>query len=84
MTHYAKIPYSSELLHSLKTSPELFEAELRLLAAVKLYELNKLSTGQAATLAGISRVDFLLALNNFGISPIGIDPDALESDLTNA
>ncbi len=42
------IPYSDELLLSLKKSPAEFEAEARLLLAVKLFELNQVSTGVAA------------------------------------
>jgi predicted HTH domain antitoxin len=40
-----------------------FAHELRLLAAVKLYELGRLSSGRAAGLADMPRVEFLLTLN---------------------
>jgi hypothetical protein len=43
-------------LISLKTDREAFSKELPLLAAVKLFELGRLSSGRAAQLAGISRV----------------------------
>ncbi len=78
------IPYSEDLLLSLKESPEEFEAEARLLLAVKLYELGRISTGTAAQLAGIGRVEFMFALNRFGLSPIGLDPGELAEDLANA
>jgi predicted HTH domain antitoxin len=67
--HALNIPYSDDLLLSLKESPEEFEAEARLLLAVKLYELGRLSTGRAAGLAGMDRVEFLFALRRFGVSP---------------
>lgn len=35
--------------------------------AVKLFELGRLTSGQAANLAGISRVTFLLQCHNFGV-----------------
>ena len=57
---------------------------MRLLLAVKLYELNKISTGMAARLAGISRVAFMLELSRFDLSPMGLDADELVSDLNNA
>jgi predicted HTH domain antitoxin len=78
------IPFSEDLLLSLKETPEEFEAEARLLLAVKLYELGRVSTGRAAELAGMSRVEFMFALDRFGLSPIGVEPDELASDLANA
>ena len=51
-----------ELLVALKVTPEQCGVELRLAAAVKLYELGRLSSGAAAKLAGIPRVVFLSKL----------------------
>ena len=45
-----------------KTDEAAFARELRILAAVKLYELGRLSSGRAAELAGVPRVEFLLTL----------------------
>jgi predicted HTH domain antitoxin len=78
------IPYSDDLLLSLKTTPERFEAEARLLLAIKLYELGRITTGTAAQIAGIGRVDFVFELGKHGLSPISVDPDELEFDLANA
>ncbi len=82
--HKLTIPYSEDLLLSLKESPAEFEAEARLLLAVKLYELGRVSTGRAAELAGMSRVAFIFALDRFGLSPIGVDPDELAEDMAHA
>lgn len=78
------ILYPEELLLSLKKSPEEFEAEARLLLAVKLYELGQISTGMAARLTGMDRIAFMFELGRFGLSPIGVDPDELAEDLANA
>lgn len=83
-TRVLTISYPEQLLLSLKESPEEFEAEARLLLAVKLYELGRISTGLAAKLAGISRVEFIFALDRFGLSPIGMEPEELADDLANA
>ena len=83
-TKVITIPYPEELLLSLKESPADFEAEARLLLAVKLYELGRVSTVMAARLAGMSRVAFIFALNRFGLSPLGLEPGELAGDLASA
>ena len=79
-----KIPYSSEILWALQQEPEEFEAEARLLLALKLYETGKLSSGLAAKLAGVPRVTFFFLLGQHGLSPFGEEPEELERDLENA
>ena len=78
------IPYSDDLLLSMKQSPQEFEAEARLLLSVKLYEMDRISTGAAAKLAGVSRVAFMFELARFGLSPMGQDAGELAEDLANA
>ena len=78
------IPYSEDLLLSMKQSPQEFESEARLLLAVKLYEMDRISTGTAAELAGMSRVAFMFELSRFGLSPMGQDLGELAEDLANA
>ncbi len=78
------ITYPDELLLSLKETPSEFENEARLLLAVKLYELGRVSTGMAAQLAGISRIAFIFSLERFGLSAIGTEVDEIEQDFLNA
>ena len=82
--HQLTIPYSEDLLLSLKSTPESFEAEARLLLATKLYELGRVTTGVGARLAGMDRVSFMFELHRFGLSPIGVEPDELAEDVANA
>jgi len=55
-----------------------------MLAAVKPYELGKLSSGRAAQLAGVTRVEFLLALGRYRAPPFALDADALVAAVANA
>ena len=48
--------YSDEVLLALGCSPEQFNEEAKLLVAIKLYELGRLSSGAAAKLADIPKL----------------------------
>jgi len=50
-----------------KVDEAAFAREIRVLAAVKLYELGRLSSGRAAELAGMPRVEFLLTLGRYRV-----------------
>ncbi len=58
--------------------------EVLLAAAVKLYELGRLSSGAAATLAGIPRVVFLSKLAEYGVDTFRLTEAELAEDLANA
>ncbi len=61
-----------------KADEASFARELLMLAAVKLYELGHLSSGRAAELAGISRVEFLLSLGRYKVFPFDAELRDLE------
>jgi predicted HTH domain antitoxin len=79
-----RIEIPEETLISLKTDVESFAQDLKLLAAVKLFELGRLSSGWAAQLAGMTRVEFLLALRRYRVSPFQTTPKELGQDVLNA
>lgn len=62
-------------------SPEAFEAEARMAMAVKLYELGRVTSGQAALLAGIPRAAFLLNCQRFGIASVEWDQAELDAEI---
>lgn len=76
------IPDESAL--ALKLTPDAMAAELRLAAAVKLYEVGRLSSGAAATLAGISRPLFLTKLADYGVATFRMTAGELAEDLARA
>jgi predicted HTH domain antitoxin len=69
---------------AMQSTPEEFAAEAKMAMAVKLYELKRLSSGMAATLVGMDRVDFLLELHRYGVAVIDMDEAELASDVANA
>ena len=69
---------------ALGESPDEFVSEMRIAAAVKWYELGKLSQGKAAEVAGLSRSAFIDALSRFRVSPIQINADELQKELIDA
>ena len=76
-----EIPYGEELLVATgQTSSEL-EPELRFLLAAKLYELGRVSAGQAGKLAGMSRLHFLAELGRRGFTVVHLDPDQADVEL---
>ena len=68
------------VLQAENSEVDAFARELCLLAAVKLYELGRLSSGRAAELAGMSRVEFLMNLGRYKVFPLEAELQDLESD----
>ncbi len=79
-----EIPYPEELPETLGKSPEAFEQELRFLVAAKLYELGRISSGRAAELAGLERVEFLNNLGRYHISIFNYPLEELDREIQEA
>jgi predicted HTH domain antitoxin len=69
-----------EVLLALKVSAEEAGPTLRMMAAVKLYELGKLSSGAAARLADIPRPLFLSRLADYGVATFDLTEEQLSRE----
>ena len=78
-TSVATLPENFELAVAL-TREELTE-QVRLMAALKMFELGKLSSGKAAELAGLSRVAFIEACGRYRVSVFNYSPEEFEKEL---
>lgn len=61
--------------------PEVSEEEVRFLLALKLYEIGRLSLGQAAKLAGYSKRTFIELLGKHGIPVVSYSPEELREEV---
>ena len=69
MSQVVEIELPDELPAALQRDAAELGGELRLTAAVKWYEMGRLSQGKAAEVAGLSRSAFISELARFGVSP---------------
>jgi len=79
-----KIKYPGEFLFSIKESKEEFENEAKMLLVGKLFKMKKISSGMAAKLLGMNRVQFLFSLGKYSIPVFDLTEDELERDIHNA
>ncbi|NCO37848.1 MAG: hypothetical protein COZ06_24960 [Armatimonadetes bacterium CG_4_10_14_3_um_filter_66_18] len=77
-TRQVTIDVPEQVFLAEKTDERSFARELRYLAAVKLYELGRLSSGRAADLAGVPRVQFLMELGRYQVFPFAAELRELE------
>ena len=66
---------------ALRTTPDEFVRELRLAAAVKWYETERLSQAKAAEVAGVSRREFIDALARYKVPVFQTTVQELEDEV---
>ena len=80
-TEELTIRYPAGLERAVHLTKAEMEQHLRLMAALKMFELGKLSSGKAAELAGMSRVEFFEACGRYRVSLFNYTDDEIETEL---
>ena len=70
-----------EVFSALKKSPDEFVQELRLAAAIHWYQRGTVSQEKAASIAGLDRTDFLMALTREGVEAFTVDFSDLKQEI---
>ena len=73
----------AEIRKILNRTPEEMSRDMRVYAALMLFRLGKLSSGAAATMAGVPRVLFLDLCADCGIPVSQITPEELRREAAN-
>ena len=80
-TEELKIKYPSGFEHAVHLKKEEMEQHIRLMAALKMFELGKVSSGKAAELAGMSRVEFIETCGRYHVSAFNYTPEEPEKEI---
>jgi len=75
------IELADQVFAALRYDPDHFAQEMRQAAAAAWYEQGKISQEMAATISGLNRTDFLLALARMGKDSFQVDLADLDKEL---
>lgn len=78
------LSYPENLPDSARLSRREFEETMRFAMAAKLFELGRVSSGQAAQLVPMDRYTFLKSLKQAGVAAIQWDNEEFASEVANA
>ncbi|MGC4128505.1 MAG: UPF0175 family protein [Bergeyella sp.] len=84
MGQVISIEYPEYLANSMRLNEKEFGKEIKISALVKLYEIGKVSSGTAAKVLKISRVEFLELLGKYNVSLFNYPAEDLHRDIENA
>lgn len=69
------------VLNSVPMTEKEFVSQILLMAAIKMFELNKLSSRKAAELAGMTRVQFLDVCGSYKVPVVDFSKEELEQEI---
>ncbi len=81
MKFQVNMEFNEDVLPALRKTPDEFAKEIRFLAAAKWYEMGLISQEKSAEIAGLNRLDFLLAISRIGITPFQYTADTVLDEI---
>ena len=78
---HLEVQYPAGFEQAVRMTKDEFAHHVRLMAALKMFELGKLSSGKAAELAGLSRIEFLETCGRYQVSVFNIPDEDVEQEL---
>jgi len=82
MAQFISVDYPEYLANVMRLNKDEFEREIKILGLVKLFELGKVSSGTAAKVLQMSRLEFLELLARYQVS--FLEAESVEEDLQHA
>jgi predicted HTH domain antitoxin len=80
-TEELKIKYPSGFEHAVHMTKEEIEHHIRLMAALKMFELGKISSGKASELAGMSRAEFFETCGRYRVNIFNYPDEGVEKEI---
>jgi predicted HTH domain antitoxin len=80
-TEELTIRYPAGFENAVHMTKAEMDRHLRLMAALKMFELGKISSGKAAELAGMSRVEFLETCGVYRVSVFNYPDEEIAEEL---
>lgn len=80
-TEAVKIEFPKGFEQSVQMTPQELERDIRFMAALKMFELGKLSSGRAAELAGIGKWEFLEMCGRYQVSVFNYEDEKIQQEL---
>ncbi len=80
-TEELKIKYPSGFELAVHMTKAEMEQHIRLMAALKMFELGKISSGKAAELAGMPRVEFIETCGRYQVSIFNYPPEEAKKEI---
>ncbi len=75
------IKYPPEFERAVNLTKDELESHIRLMAALKMFELGKISSGKAAEFVGVSRVEFFEIYSRYKVSIFNYSENEIEDEM---